>query len=213
MKLIRAGLREDFDSAVSQPIVFGGERILIDANFANGCFGRQSAARESVDVDLTAIGAGRRARESLQFGLQFIGVIRERFEIGAFENYSASVVGRIHADRGARVCNFDFLLFDVYGQPNVYLLLPARHDLDIFLGKEREAFCYGLECIRSGSEILEFIHTLPVGCRVDRCPAGIDQPDGGFCNDAARRVCDGSGQGPGWSLREQSPYLEEQQIE
>ena len=62
MKLIRAGLGEDFDPAVSQPVVFGGEGILIDANLTNGRFGRQRATRESIDVDLPAIGAGGRAR-------------------------------------------------------------------------------------------------------------------------------------------------------
>ena len=34
--LVGTGLGEDFDAAVAKLVVFGGKRILVDADFANG---------------------------------------------------------------------------------------------------------------------------------------------------------------------------------
>ena len=63
--LIRAGLGEDFDSAVTQLVILRGKRILVDANLTNGRLGRKLPAGESVDVDLAAIGAGRGSGEGV----------------------------------------------------------------------------------------------------------------------------------------------------
>ena len=75
MKLIRAWFGEDFDAAVTQPVVFGGKRILIDADFANGSLGRKRAACKTIDVNLAAVRACRGASERLKFGLQLVGII------------------------------------------------------------------------------------------------------------------------------------------
>jgi len=80
----------------------------------------------------------------LKIGEQFIGIIGEGFEIGALENDGASVVGRIHADSGARIRDFYFLLFDLMVSGMFICCSWARHDLDIFFGKKSETFCDSL---------------------------------------------------------------------
>src|ERR1019366_6288092 len=66
VKLIRAGLGEDFDSSVAQLVVFGGKRILVDANLANRFFRRKLSGRKSIDVNLPAAGACRRYGQRFQ---------------------------------------------------------------------------------------------------------------------------------------------------
>ena len=65
-KLVRTGLREDLDTAKADAVELGGVRILVDANFADGRFGRDASAGEAVDKDLTAVRAGTGAGEGLQ---------------------------------------------------------------------------------------------------------------------------------------------------
>ena len=45
VELIRAGFGEDFDAAITEVVVFGRKRILVDANFANGGLRRKLAGR------------------------------------------------------------------------------------------------------------------------------------------------------------------------
>ena len=65
-KLVRTGLREDLDTAKADAVELGGIRILVDADFADGRFGRDASAGEAVDKDLTAVRAGTGAGEGLQ---------------------------------------------------------------------------------------------------------------------------------------------------
>jgi len=81
VKLVRARFGENLDSPVAEFVVLRGKRVLIDADFADGSFGRERAARKSVDVNLAAVRASRRASKRLQFGLQFVGIIGKFFEI------------------------------------------------------------------------------------------------------------------------------------
>ncbi len=53
-KLVRPRLGEDFDPAKAEPVIFGRERTLIDANLANGIFRRKLAATEPVNEDRAA---------------------------------------------------------------------------------------------------------------------------------------------------------------
>ena len=69
VELIRAGLGENFDTAVAQLVEFRRERILVDADFANGILGRQCSAGKSVDVDLASTRPGGRACQRFQIGL------------------------------------------------------------------------------------------------------------------------------------------------
>ena len=63
--LVAARLGEDLDPPISQLVVLGRERVLVDADFTNGILGRQIPAAESIDVDRAAVGAGRRPGQSL----------------------------------------------------------------------------------------------------------------------------------------------------
>src|ERR1700745_2035550 len=77
---VSARLGEDFDTAVADFVVLGGKRVLIDADFADGRLWGQLSGGKSVNIELAAIRAGGRAGESGQVALQFVGIIRERFE-------------------------------------------------------------------------------------------------------------------------------------
>jgi len=57
---------EQVDAAVAELVVFRGKGILVDADFADGGFGRELASGKSVDVNLTAVRSGGGAREGLQ---------------------------------------------------------------------------------------------------------------------------------------------------
>ena len=83
MKLVGSRLGENLDAAVAELVEFGRKRILVDANLANGILGRQRAAGESVDVDLAAARSGGWAGQGLQIGLQIVGIVGERIQIGA----------------------------------------------------------------------------------------------------------------------------------
>src|SRR5580704_5095928 len=60
---ISPGLSENLDAAVTHLVVFGGERILVDANFADGGFRGELAGGETVDVELPAVRSGGRSRQ------------------------------------------------------------------------------------------------------------------------------------------------------
>ena len=53
MKLVGAGLGQNLDSSVAEFVEFWRERVLIDADFANGIFGRKRSAGETIDIDLS----------------------------------------------------------------------------------------------------------------------------------------------------------------
>ena len=52
VQLVGAGLREDFDTPMPQPVVFRRKRVLVDSDFTDGLFRRQGAGREPIDVNL-----------------------------------------------------------------------------------------------------------------------------------------------------------------
>src|SRR5579859_472484 len=51
VKLVRARLGENLDAAVAELVVFGRERILVDADLADGILGGKLAAAEAIDID------------------------------------------------------------------------------------------------------------------------------------------------------------------
>src|SRR2546430_17089021 len=103
MKLIRSRFRQDFDAAVTKFVVFGGKGILIDSNLADGGFWRKLPGGEAVNVDLTAVRTGRRTSESLEFRLQFVGVVGKRLKILALHDHRSSIVRRIDIDSGGGI--------------------------------------------------------------------------------------------------------------
>src|SRR5215469_12010324 len=86
MQFVASRLGKDLDSAITQALVLGGKGILIDANLANGRFGRQLASGETIDVDLAAIGPGRGPGERRQFRLKFVGVVGQRFQVFSLDD-------------------------------------------------------------------------------------------------------------------------------
>src|SRR5215813_6379687 len=55
---VGAGLGKDLDAAEAQAVELGGEGVRVDADFADGFFGRKLAAGETVDVDRAAVRTG-----------------------------------------------------------------------------------------------------------------------------------------------------------
>lgn len=58
MEFVCPRLGKDFDAPLARFVELRGERILIDADFADGLLGRQASAGEAIDKDLSAIGTG-----------------------------------------------------------------------------------------------------------------------------------------------------------
>ena len=92
VQLVGAGLGEDLDAAVAQAVVLGGKWILVDADFADRRLRRNLAAGESVDINLSAVGARRRTGQRLQFALQFVGIVGERVQVLALDDDGVGVV-------------------------------------------------------------------------------------------------------------------------
>ena len=91
MIFVAAWFRKHFNAPVTKFVVLRGKRILVDADFADRRLGRELSASKSVDVNLAAIRAGRRACQRLQFGLQLVGIVRERFEVLTLDNERTGV--------------------------------------------------------------------------------------------------------------------------
>jgi hypothetical protein len=69
MKFIGTRFGEDLDPAITEFVVFRGERVLIDSDLANGLFGGKLPSTESVHVDGAAARSGGRSGQSFQVGL------------------------------------------------------------------------------------------------------------------------------------------------
>src|SRR5258708_21199861 len=105
-----AGLGTDFNAAEAHAVELRGKRVLVDANFADGRLGRQLSAGEAVNVNLSAVRSRGRARERLQFRLQFVRIVRERVQVFAADNHAAGIAVGIYADLGGIALNVNLLL-------------------------------------------------------------------------------------------------------
>src|SRR5580704_3064941 len=112
VQLVGARFREDFDAPIPELVVFGRERVLIDANLADGILARQGAAGETIDVNLSAARSSGWSGQRLQIGLQIVGIVRQGLQIGSPQHQGTRILGRVHAHLGARVfLHRNFLLF------------------------------------------------------------------------------------------------------
>ena len=111
MILIRARLGENLNTPVAQFVVLGRKWVLVDANFANRGLGWKLPAGKSVDVDLPAVGPGGRASQRFQILLQFIGIVRQSFEILALDYDGAGVIRCVGAYAYALILNFQLFFF------------------------------------------------------------------------------------------------------
>ena len=81
---------------------------------------RQRAAGKAVDVNLAAARSGGWTGQRLQIGLQIVGIVGQRLQIGSAQDQGARVLRRIDADLGAGVfLHRHFLLFGGDGQLQV----------------------------------------------------------------------------------------------
>ena len=130
VELVSAGLGEDFNAAVADVIELGGEGILIDANFADGRFRRELAAGETVDVDLTAIGASSGAGECGEFAGEFVGVVGEGVEVCTLDDDGVRVTASFDVDGGGLIGDDDALLvgFDGHGDVDAFGLSGGDGD-------------------------------------------------------------------------------------
>ena len=64
VEVLAAGFGKHLHPAHPDAVVFGGERVLIDANFPNRRFGGKAAPGETVNVNLAAIRTSGRTCQS-----------------------------------------------------------------------------------------------------------------------------------------------------
>jgi hypothetical protein len=74
-QLYGSGFGDDVDSSIADAVVLGGEGVLVDPYLEDGRLRRELAARVAIDVELSAIGTGGGACESLKLRLQRVGII------------------------------------------------------------------------------------------------------------------------------------------
>ena len=94
VEVLAAGLGEDLDPPHTDAVVFGGERVLIDAHFANRRLRRQTAAGETIDVDLSAIRPRGRTRQRGKIGRQIVPVVRQGIQFFAAHHQRAGIVAK-----------------------------------------------------------------------------------------------------------------------
>ncbi len=100
VQLVGAGLGENLDAPVAQPVELGGKGILVDANLADRRLGRKLPAAEAVDINLPAVRSSRGSGQRRQLVGQFIGIVGERVQVLALEDDGAGVAAGLHVDRG-----------------------------------------------------------------------------------------------------------------
>ena len=110
MKLVCAGLGEDFDAAVAELVVLGRKRILVDADLADRFLRGELASAESIDEDCATAGSGRRAGERQQVRLEILGIVGQRLQIGAAQHQRARVVRGVGGDGRPGIIPHDYLL-------------------------------------------------------------------------------------------------------
>ncbi len=113
---VGSGLGEDFDAAVSELVVLGGERVLVNADFANGRFGRELTGGEAVDVHLlTPLGPtdGPTSRAYRSDQQQFIGIVEAELPGSLPEiTIAPALFRRIHVDGRRSVGDLNLLSLD-----------------------------------------------------------------------------------------------------
>ena len=118
-ELVGTGLREDLDAAEADAIELGGVGVLIDADFADGRFGRDAAAGEAVDENLTAVGSGTGAGEGLELLRELVGVVGEGFQLFGTEDEGTGVLLGIGGDSTLLVLDLQGLRVGGQGEANV----------------------------------------------------------------------------------------------
>ncbi len=195
VKFVGAGLGKDFNAAVTQLVVFGRKRILVDANLANRGLGGKLAGGETVDVHLAAIRSRRGPGQGLQVGQQFVGIVGQSFELLAGDGDGSCVALGIDVDRGRGVGNLYLLRLHFDGERNVQAQGLGR---DFYFGVfvQRESWSHDIERVLARREAFEFIHALSVGFGRERRASrrgegdiGLSDNGAGLIRDLAAQTC------------------------
>lgn len=96
--LVRAWFGQNLDAAEARPVVLRRIWIRVDSHFPDGRLRWQAAAREAVNEDLSAIGAGRGPCECLQLLREFIRIVRQRGQFLFAQNHGGAVRSRVNGD-------------------------------------------------------------------------------------------------------------------
>src|SRR6185503_11301698 len=83
-QLVGPWFREDLDLTKPDAAVFGVERILVNAHFANGFFRGHAAAGETVDKDLSTVWPSGRSGHGLHRRCERVRIVRQYIEILTF---------------------------------------------------------------------------------------------------------------------------------
>src|ERR1051326_3061604 len=99
MKFSGAGLGENLNGAEANPFKLSRKGILIDNDFANGLFVRQTVAgRKPVDENLGAVRARGWPSERIQLCREFVGIVSQRIQFLAADYPGRLIAVRIRAD-------------------------------------------------------------------------------------------------------------------
>src|ERR1041385_6516726 len=202
VQLVCAGLGEDLNPAKAHAVILRGEWVLVDADFADGRFGRKLAAGESVNVNLPAVGSGRRTGQRLEFGLQLIRIVRERVKIFAADHHAAGVIVRAGAHLGGVTLHLDVFFLDQDHHRDVELLHLAGDDLHFFRGRSK-ALGRDADRVLAGGQVLYVISARAICRGGDDQAAGVFDRDGGAGNYRSRLIDDLSAKMAGWGLGKQ----------
>ena len=159
---VGARLGEHLHAAVSEPVIFGRERVLIDSNLADRCFGRQSAAGKAVDKDFAAARTHGRTSQRLQILFQSVSIIRQRFQRFSLHDHCAGIACRIDSDF-ALIRHRDFRLHSRKHQTDAVISYPARGNRNLRL-VSCESRHGDIDLVFRRCEGVKLVPALLVGC-------------------------------------------------
>ena len=199
---IRARLRENLDSTVTQLVVFRGKGILVNADFANGSLRRELSARKTVNIDLTAVGPGGRAGQRLQVLLQFVRIVGKSVEVLSGKHDGAGIALWSHVDASRIAADLDLFFLHKNLHGDVQALRLAGSDLHPRICISVESLGGDLHGVGTGGEVLHFVDSVAVRGRFYRRTRGWSHGDLGATYRRSRRVSDLAAQSAGPRLRE-----------
>ena len=202
---VAARLGKNFDAAETELVVFGGEGVLIDANFADGFLGRELTAAEAVDVNRAAIGSGAGPGERLKGVGEIVGIVGERGQIFAAQHQRGGVVIGFHAESCSGLLgDGNLLLLGGQHQLDGHYKIASGGDIDR-LADGRETWERDLDGVRSGCQPLKNVASIDLGLR-GLGDALANERNVGGGDDTARIVGHGTAQGAGSGLSHRTRY-------
>ncbi len=187
------------EGTAAELVVFGGEGVLIDADFANRFLGRKLAAAEAIDVNGAAIGSGAGSGERLQGVGEIVGIVGEGGEVFAAQHQCGGVIVGLHAEcGGGLVSDGDLLLRRSHNHLDGHYDITSGGDVHRLIDR-REAGETDDDAVLSGGQALKNVASVYLGLR-GAVNALSGKRDVGRGDDPARIVSHGTAQGTGSGL-------------